>query len=244
MYMRVATSAVLLTSLTLVSWNGFAQQPAPIWSGVYTSAQAERGRVVVQNHCAECHGSDLNGGEGPALVGSTFMVKWETHPVERLFHKIRDTMPSVGSTEVSEKEKLETVAYILQQNGFPAGQTELTDTSPLADIRMVPKGGITAPRSGALVQVIGCLQEGAGKGWALSSATEPQVTTLDPLSAEDKKALAATPAGAQTIELMSVFPSPTALRQHKVLVKGLFIKTDSATRVNVTLLESLASSCG
>jgi mono/diheme cytochrome c family protein len=239
--MRCFTRALLISIATLASPS--AQQSVSIWDGVYTAAQAERGRLVVQSHCGECHSDDLRGGEGPALVGSTFMVKWETHTAERLFHKIRDTMPSVGSTEVSEKEKLETVAYILQQNGFPPGPTELTDASPLADIRIVPKGGIGAPRSGALVQVIGCLQEGAGKGWMLTTSTEPQVTTLDPLSAEDKKALAATPAGSQTIELMSVFPSPAAMRQHKVLVKGLFIKTDSSTRVNVTSLESLAASC-
>jgi mono/diheme cytochrome c family protein len=92
-----------------------------IWNGVYTSAQAERGKAVVQSHCSECHHDDLSGGEGPALAGSTFMIKWETHTIERLFHKIRDTMPSVGNTDVSDQEKLDSVAFILQQNGFPAG---------------------------------------------------------------------------------------------------------------------------
>ena len=70
--------------------------------GVYTAAQAEtRGRTVVEAHCSECHHDDLSGGEGPALVGSSFMVKWEMQSVERLFHKIRDTMPEVGSTDVT-----------------------------------------------------------------------------------------------------------------------------------------------
>ena len=50
------------------------------------------------------------------------MLKWELNSVERLFHKIRDTMPEAGSSDVSDVEKLETVAYILQQNGFPAGR--------------------------------------------------------------------------------------------------------------------------
>ena len=30
-------------------------------------------------------------------------------------------MPEAGSSDVSDAQKLETVAYILQQNGFPAG---------------------------------------------------------------------------------------------------------------------------
>ena len=242
--MRSAGAGLFLLVLSL-SWNVLAQDPSPsIWDGVYTAAQADRGRTVVQNHCSECHHDDLSGGEGPALAGPIFMLKWETHSVERLFHKIRDTMPSRGSTEVSEKEKLDTVAYILQQNGFPAGKTELTDASAaLASIRMVPRGGPSAPRSGALVQVIGCLQENGPGKWGLTESTEPQVTTLDPVSAEDTQSLAAAAAGAQTIELLSVFPSPAAMRQHKVLVKGLLIKTDASTRVNVTSVLSLAPAC-
>jgi quinoprotein glucose dehydrogenase len=241
--MRPVTGILLLVAFASLSWNTFAQDSEPIWAGVYTAAQAERGRAVIQQHCAECHGEDISGGEGPALVGSSFMAKWETHPVQRLFEKIRDTMPSRGSTEVSEKEKLETVAFILQQNGFPAGATELSDQSPsFASIRMMPKGGAGSPRPGALVQVVGCLQDRAPNQWIVTDATDPQVTTLDPVSAEQKQGLAGG-AGTQTIELMSVYPSPVALRQHKVLVKGLFIKTASATRINVTVLEPLAPTC-
>ena len=93
-------------------------------------------------------------------MGPTFMLKWELSSVERLFHKIRDTMPEVGSSDVTDAQKLDTVAYILQQNGFPAGTTELTDTKDaLAAIRMMPKDGPSPPRSGALVQAVGCLQE-------------------------------------------------------------------------------------
>ena len=96
------------------------------------------------------------------------MVKWEMQSVERLFHKIRDTMPEVGSTEVTDAEKLDTVAYILQQNGFPAGTAELTDvTGALAAMRMIPRGGPSPPRSGALVQAVGCLQEDTATEWTL-----------------------------------------------------------------------------
>ena len=123
-----AVAALFLAFVASFTWTTFAQDAPPIWSGVYTAAQAERGHAVMQQHCGECHGEDFGGGEAPALTGSTFMIKWETHTVERLFQKIRDTMPSRGSTAVSEKEKLDAVAYILQQNGFPAGNTELTDT--------------------------------------------------------------------------------------------------------------------
>jgi mono/diheme cytochrome c family protein len=222
-----------------------AQDSAPIWAGVFTAAQAERGRAVAQAHCTECHGEDLGGGEAPALVGSTFMVKWETHTVERLFHKIRDTMPTRASTDVSEREKLETVAYILQLNGFPAGTTELADADgALAAVRMIPRGGPAAPRAGALVQAIGCLREAAPSRWVLTESTDPQVTTLDPLSAEDKEPMAGVAPGTQTIELLSVFPRPTSLVQNTVIVKGLLIRTASSQRINVTSLELVHLQCG
>ena len=220
-----------------------AQAPPPIWGGVYTAAQAERGRSVVEAHCSECHHDDLSGGEGPALVGSAFMVKWEMQPVERLFHKIRDTMPEVGNTDVTNAQKLDTVAYILQQNGFPAGSTELTEEGgSLAAIQMLPKTGAGAPRSGALVQAVGCLQKNAN-GWILAGSTDPQVTTRDPLAPADKEALSAAAPGTSTIELIGIYPGPD-LVQNTVLVKGLFISRPAGDRINVTSTELLHLKCG
>ena len=225
-----------------VSAAGAVQNGLSLWAGAYTPAQAERGRSVVENHCSECHGNDLSGGEAPALKGPTFMLNWETRSVERLFHKIRDTMPTKDSTDVTEMQKLETVAFILQQNGFPAGDRELTDTAELATLRIVPKAGATGPRTGALVQAVGCLVESAPNRWALNSSTEPEVTTLDQMSDDDRKALAGA-AGSQTIELMNVFPRPEANKNRKVVVKGLFAKTPASVRINVTTIEPLSSDC-
>ena len=236
----------LITALGLSIAHTFAQNSDPqVWSGVFTAAQAERGRAVVQNHCSECHHEDLSGGEGPALAGATFMLKWETHTVERLFHKIRDTMPSRDNTDVTDQQKLDSVAYILQQNGFPTGSVELADTpGALASLRLVPKGGPAPPRAGALVQATGCLQEVSANKWVLTQSTEPQVTTLDPMAADAKQSTAAAAPGNQTIELMSVFPSPVAIKGHKALAKGLYITAPSGSRINVMSLESLGPDCG
>jgi mono/diheme cytochrome c family protein len=237
---------VLLGSIgASLVWPLNAQDAAAIWGGTYTVAQAERGRAVVQTHCAECHAEDLSGGEGPALIGPIFMLKWETHSVERLFHKIRDTMPSVDSRDVSESEKLDAVAFILQQNGFPAGSKELTGTSEvLAALTIVPKGGPSPPRAGALVRAIGCLEEAGPGKWTLSQSTEPQITTLEPLTDDQKTSAASAAAGAHTIQLLNVFPSPVAIKGHKVMARGLFIKMPADTRINVMSLESVAPTCG
>lgn len=241
--MRILWAATLAAFSLGIFTSLIAQDSPPIWAGVYTTAQAERGRAVIQNHCSECHHEDLSGGEGPALSGSTFMVKWEMQTVERLFHKIRDTMPEVGSDAVTEAEKLDTVAYILQQNGYPAGATELTDAAgALAAIRMTPRSGSSPPRSGALVQAVGCLQESTANQWMLTGSTDPQVTTREPPSPADKQALSAASPGTQKIELLSVY-RPVGLAQNTVLVKGLFISRPAGMRINVTSMELIHLDC-
>jgi len=241
--MRFVWTALLAVFASSFGTALIAQDAPPIWAGVFTAAQADRGRSVVEHHCSECHHEDLSGGEGPALVGPTFMLKWEMLSVERLFHKIRDTMPEVGSSDVTEAQKLDTVAYILQQNGFPAGSTELTDASgALAAIRMIPRNGPSPPRSGAMVQSVGCLEENPGSGWVLTRSTDPQITTRDPLTAADKQALS-TASGTNTIQLISVYPGAD-LARNTVVVKGLFIKTPTNIRINVTSMELLHPQCG
>jgi mono/diheme cytochrome c family protein len=236
--------AALLAAFTLSFFTSLvAQDSPPIWAGTYTTDQAERGRSVVAHHCSECHNEDLSGGEGPALIGPTFMVKWEMQSVERLFHKIRDTMPEVGSSDVTDAQKLDTVAFILQQNGYPAGTSELNDVKgALAGIRMIPRDGPSPPRSGALVQAVGCLQKGSG-AWTLTRSTDPQVTTRDPLSPADKQTLSAASPGTSTIELISVYPGPE-LVGNTVLVKGLFVSRPAGMRINVTSLELIHLKCG
>jgi mono/diheme cytochrome c family protein len=243
--MRLLRAALLTAFIATFVTSIVAQDPPPIWAGVYTNAQAERGATVFHNHCSECHHDDLSGGEGPALVGNSFMVKWEMSSVERLFHKIRDTMPEVGSSNVTDAQKLDIVAFILQQNGYPAGTGELTDVkSALAAIRIMPRGGAAPPRSGALVESVGCLKEGPGSGWTLVQGTDPQVTSRDPVSAEEKKTLAAAPPGTHSIELLGVYPRPAELVDNTVLVKGLFVNRPAGLRINVTSMELVRLKCG
>ena len=92
------------------------------------------------------------------------------------------------------------------------------------------------------MQAIGCLQK-EGSSWVLGGSTEPRVTTRDPLSPADKEALAATPPGTATIELIGIYPE-AALVQNTVLVKGLFISRPERSRINVTSTELLHLKCG
>ena len=70
------------------------------------------------------------------------------------------------------------------------------------------------------------------------------MTTLDPLGEVERQSSAAAAPGTGTIQLMNVFPSPVAIKGHKALAKGLFIKMPSGSRINVVSLESIAPDCG
>src|SRR3974390_1863142 len=93
--MRLSPSKVLL-SLAALAYAGVtfttlraAQAPSAgaqktVWDGVYTADQAERGRIAFSNNCAECHGENLEGGDGKALSGDQFWKDWKESTVGEL----------------------------------------------------------------------------------------------------------------------------------------------------------------
>lgn len=96
---------------------------------VYSKAQADGAKAQFDKICAECHAftvaekkqaADLPLGDEP------FLKKWEGKALDELISIIVLTMPNDGSAIVSEAEALNLMAYVLQQNGFPAGAAPLT----------------------------------------------------------------------------------------------------------------------
>lgn len=213
-----------------------------IWNGVYTEQQAARGREVVHSRCAACHEESLSGGEGPSIVGGNFVRNWGSRYLDRLYKKIKERMPPGEPFVVTDAEKVDVTAYILQLNGFPAGQTELTmDMAALGDIQIVGKNGPEAAPTGALIEIIGCLQP-AGTSWQLTHSTEPAVSTMDDVAA-DAAAAQKRPLGAHTVRLLDVFPKPDAHAGHKMLIKGLLIRSGTEIQANVLALEMVSPSC-
>lgn len=122
------------------------EQPArTVWDGVYTEAQAKRGAALYDEHCASCHGpAGAGGGLAPALTGVAFAANYDGLTVGDLFERNRRTMPVGQEGTLSRQEAADITAYLLQCNGFPAGQVELPSDAPaLALIRYLatkPKG--------------------------------------------------------------------------------------------------------
>jgi len=106
-------------------------RPRTVWSGVFTTGQADRGGAVYARNCANCHGGGLEGADmSPALAGAAFMANWNDLTLGDLFERIRISMPADRPGTLSRQEQADVIAYVLRANQFPVGTTELPTETP------------------------------------------------------------------------------------------------------------------
>jgi cytochrome c len=102
------------------------QQAASVLDGAYTGAQAMRGEPVYFEHCANCHGTSLEGGDmTPGLAGPVFGANWNGLTLGDLFERIRTTMPLDRPGRLTRQQNADVIAFILKTNNWPAGSREL-----------------------------------------------------------------------------------------------------------------------
>jgi mono/diheme cytochrome c family protein len=109
-----------------------AQANAATPPALYTAAQASAGAGVFTQSCAMCHGANLQGGAGPALLGQSFAPAAANHTVGAIFTLIATKMPLGSPGSLTHDQYTDVMAYILTQNGYPAGSTALDYTTTLA----------------------------------------------------------------------------------------------------------------
>lgn len=103
--------------------------------GIYTKAQADGAKPQFEKLCAGCHPFTVAAKKKPKdlpLGDEPFFDTWTGRPLTEMVNVIHLTMPNDGSAALSEKEALDLVAYVLQQNGYPAGSKPLTKESASA----------------------------------------------------------------------------------------------------------------
>jgi polar amino acid transport system substrate-binding protein len=129
--MRTGLMAGIVAITSIIgSLRASADVPA-----LYTAAQADEGGYIFTHRCAECHGSQLEGLSAPPLKGPDFRRPGRVRDAEALLTFISLYMPRGKPASLTPQEYSDIVAFILQQNGFPAGKSELsTDTPGLKDL--------------------------------------------------------------------------------------------------------------
>ena len=107
-------------------------------SGIYTKAQADGAKKQYQKLCADCHPFTVAAKKKPKdlpLGDEPFFETWTGRPLSEMVTLIALTMPNDGSATVTDEEALTLVAYILQQNGYPAGSKPLTKATASAVVQ-------------------------------------------------------------------------------------------------------------
>jgi len=237
---------VLLTGLARVAAAQEQAHPNTVWDGVFTAAQAERGREAYALHCSSCHGNDLQGGAGPALQGLQFIDNWREDSLQSLFTFIQTRMPFRAPGTLSEETYLDILTYILSMNSFPAGAKELTHDA-LGSTQLIGKDGPAPIPNFALISVVGCLTK-SGDEWKLERVSAPLRSRQEKPTPVEIQVSAARPLGAGTFRLVyidSLRPGfvPEQHVGHKLHAHGYLLSNDKGTGVSVTWLEAVASMC-
>ena len=141
-------SVVVLAALWMAAQGARAQggqagqagSGQSIWDGVFTEAQATRGMGRYAVSCATCHSEDLLGGSGPALVGESFMQRWDGTTVADMLQTVRQTMPQDSPDSLGAPGYTDLLTYLLKSNGVPAGAAELSpDVAALQRVRITAR---------------------------------------------------------------------------------------------------------
>jgi mono/diheme cytochrome c family protein len=142
----LALAGALLAWGAALGSTGAAAPGAPLQKttndAVYTEAQADGAKALYQKVCVDCHPFTVAAKKKPKdlpLGEEPFFDEWEGRSLRELISIIALTMPNDGSAVVSEQEATDLVAYILQQNGFPAGSSRLTTDTAAAVVERPKK---------------------------------------------------------------------------------------------------------
>ena len=250
--MRILALAMATFVLSGAAALGAGQQPGPsptVLDGVFTAAQADRGLRAYTEHCSGCHGPDLRGNPvALGLTGTRFIDAWREDSLSSLFEYMSTRMPREPLTTLPRSVYLDVLTFILQFNGYPAGERELT-ADQLKAVQFVDKVGPQPLPNLALVRVVGCLTPGEKGAWTLTATTKPardsagRSTTPEELRASADAALGTGAFQLQNLEDLPGAPAPQSYSGHKVQAKGALVRGRAGERITVTSLESVASSC-
>jgi len=93
-----------------------AAQDKTVEDGVFTQAQVDAGKLVYDASCKSCHNMRFY---------RDTLRSWSNQPLLYLWENILGTMPADNPGSLMLDEYTDVIAYILNENGFPTGETPL-----------------------------------------------------------------------------------------------------------------------
>ena len=124
--LTTAVPAGLLIGL-LISQAGIAQEKT-VKDGVFTEAQVTSGQIVYDSQCKTCHNMQFY---------RDTLRSWNNQPLLYLWESIMGTMPADNPGSLMFEEYTDVIAYILSENGFPTGDTELDPDNGMEQINIL-----------------------------------------------------------------------------------------------------------
>lgn len=136
----VSACAVLVgVGAFLAPVSAGSMQAASLADGVYTAEQAARGKAIYEERCSTCHVQDLSGGGdgmAPSLAGRFFNKTWEGRTVAELYAGTM-MMPPGEEKTISDQDRIDVIAFVLEFNKFPAGKMPLeADMAKLEPLKL------------------------------------------------------------------------------------------------------------
>ena len=102
-------------------------------SGVYTEAQAARGKTTFEAKCTACH-------DTARFTGEIFFESWNNKTMKDIWDVASGTMPEDNPGSLKQNEYADILAYFLQLNAYPTGDAELAPgAATMATIKIEKK---------------------------------------------------------------------------------------------------------
>jgi len=124
---KTAGSIAFLLS-GLVFGSTVVAQDKTLHDGVFTAEQAKAGEVVYESTCKTCHDMSFY---------TNTLRSWNSQPLVYLWETIMGTMPMDNPGSMMFQEYTDVLAYILSEQGFPAGDVPLDPDQGMDAISIV-----------------------------------------------------------------------------------------------------------
>lgn len=120
-------AGVLAVTAVVIS----AQEPTKTTNdGVYTAAQAARGKTLFNERCSGCH-------EPGRFSGDSFLESWNDKTMKDIWDVASGTMPEDNPGSLKQQEYADILAFFLSLNEYPAGEAELQPgAAPMGAIKI------------------------------------------------------------------------------------------------------------